>query len=330
MARPSDMTGAYGRTIDYARISVTDRCNYRCTYCMPEEGVESLPHEEIMRYEDITFLCRVLLDLGVRKVRFTGGEPLVRKGMLPFLRGFREDFPETSLSITTNASLLKNPAELAAVNLSSINVSLDTMDPEKFREITRVGDLSEVLAGIAAARDAGVPVIKTNTVLIRGFNDGEFPRILSYAWDNGLIPRLIEFMPLSGDLWGGGKFIGAGDILSFLEERCGPWMPFEGKKSDDFSPAGPAKYYVNSQNNVVGVIDAVSNHFCATCNRLRVSASGGLRACLFGSVVAKLSDALRKRDAPALSEAIRAGMEQKPKHWDFSHSGTSRMSGIGG
>jgi cyclic pyranopterin phosphate synthase len=297
---------------------------------MPEEGVENLPHEEIMRYEDITFLCRVLLSLGVSKIRFTGGEPLVRRGMIPFLRGFREDFPDAVISITTNASLLKNPAEFAGIGLSSMNVSLDTMNPEKFKEITRGGDLSDVLAGIAAAHDAGVPAIKTNTVLIRGFNDDELHRILSYAWGNGLIPRLIEFMPLSGDLWGSDKFISADDILGLLEVRYGSWRPFDGENSLGFSSAGPAKYYANAQNDVVGVIDAVSNHFCNTCNRLRVSASGGLRACLFGDVVTNLSEALRNRDAPALSEAIVAGMERKPEHWDSSRGGTSRMSGIGG
>ncbi|MDR3254797.1 MAG: GTP 3',8-cyclase MoaA [Synergistaceae bacterium] len=318
-----------GRRINYARISVTDRCNYRCSYCMPEDGVSGLRHDEIMRYEDITFLCRVLEGLGVRKFRFTGGEPLVRKGMITFLRGFRRDFPNAALALTTNASLLgKYSADLAGIGLASLNISLDTLNPEKFRRITRVGDLRDVVAGVGAARAAGVPTIKTNTVLIRGFNDDELPAILSFAWDNGFMPRIIEFMPLDGALWREDKFISAREVLGaspFYE----PWRPTAPEGTGEV-PSGPAAYYIDNRNRVVGIIDAVSKHFCASCNRLRVSASGCLRACLFGAADVRLLDMLRERDEVLLREAVLTGMMTKPEHWDVSSFGAGNMSGIGG
>jgi cyclic pyranopterin phosphate synthase len=298
---------------------------------MPEEGVPSLAHEDIMRYEDILFLCDALKDLGVRKIRFTGGEPLVRKGFLRFLVDFRNSFPETALSLTTNASLLgKYATDLAQLRLASMNVSLDTLDPEKYKAITRLGDLSSVLGGIVSSKAAGIWNIKTNTVLIRGFNDHELPRILSYAWENRLLPRLIEFMPLGENVWRDEKFIGADEILRLLTKLYGEWSPVGDGSGDGETPLGPAKYYVNGQNRKVGVITAVSNHFCAVCNRLRITASGNLRSCLFSRTETPMTALLRKRDEYGVKRAILEGINAKPDQWANEMDGMQRMSCIGG
>jgi cyclic pyranopterin phosphate synthase len=298
---------------------------------MPEEGVPNLAHEDIMRYEDILFLCDALRDLGVRKIRFTGGEPLVRKGFIRFLMDFRNAFPETALSLTTNASLLgKYAADLAQLRLAGMNVSLDTVDPEKYRAITRLGDLSSVLDGIASSKVAGIWNIKTNTVLIRGFNDHELPRILSYAWENELLPRLIEFMPLEKNIWRDEKFIGADEILRLLTKLFGDWSPVTDDSTDGGTPLGPAKYYVNGQNRKVGVITAVSNHFCAVCNRLRIMASGNLRSCLFSRAETPMTALLRKRDEDGVRKAILDGINAKPNQWANEMDGMQRMSDIGG
>jgi cyclic pyranopterin phosphate synthase len=320
-----------GRYIDYARISVTDRCNLRCVYCMPENGVPSLAHDNIMRYEEIMFLCTVLSDLGVRKVRFTGGEPFVRKGLIPFLADFRKSFPDISISLTTNASLLEKYAgALATIGLSGLNISLDTLDPENFRLMTRVGDIEDVLRGISSSIAAGIPNIKTNTVLMRGVNDGELTRLLSYAWENGITPRFIEFMPLGDDVWRSEKFIGAGEILTRLTERYGEWRPLEQECSGDLPPRGPAKYYTNQRSGTVGIITAVSDHFCSECNRLRVTASGQMRACLFSRRETPLLELIRKGDAKGTKEAILSGINAKPDWWELERDGMLRMSNIGG
>jgi len=330
-ARRNEITDKRGRLIDYARISVTDRCNFRCSYCMPDEGVSSLSHEDVMRYEDITFLCSVLYGLGVRKVRFTGGEPLVRKGMVSFLREYRGTFPDAAIYMTTNASMLeRHAADLSEVHLSGMNVSLDTINPEKFKKITRVGDIRDVFRGIASSREAGIPNVKTNTVLIKGFNDDELPDILSFAWKNELTPRLIEFMPIGGDIWRGENFKGAAETLAALERFYGKLNPLAAEGLNGLPPSGPAKYYLTPENRVVGVIDAVSNHFCSACNRLRITASGALRACLFSSLERPMMELLRRRDESGLRRAIIEGMSAKPDRWMDELEGVRRMSRIGG
>lgn len=322
-----------GRRIDYARISVTDRCNYRCVYCMPEDGVPLLNHENVMRYEEILFLCDVLKELGVRKIRFTGGEPLVRRGMSTFLGLFRETFPDMAVALTTNAALLEQYAnDLAGARLSGLNISLDTIDSGKFRKITRVGEIEDVFRGIAAASSAGIPNIKTNTVLIRGFNDDELIDIIQYAWKQKAVPRLIEFMPISDDVWRIEQFISAAEILSMLAEK-GDWLSTEATEAGDGNapPKGPAKYYRHAETgNRVGIIEAVSNHFCATCNRLRVTASGRFRACLFCPEETELLPFLRARDRGALMRAVREGVSRKPDSWENVRGGGLHMSDIGG
>lgn len=317
----------YGRLLRYVRISVTDRCNFRCAYCMPREGVRCMRHDEILRYEDISFLCSAFWELGVRKYRFTGGEPLVRKGLVDFLAGLKTDFPEMKLALTTNASLLERYAgQLAKMGLHSLNISLDTLDPRKFAEITRVGSLDTVIKGIRAAKRAGIKNIKLNTVLIKGFNDTEIADLLAFSKNEGLLLRLIEFMPLEDDVWSEDNFISGGEILSLLPDSDA-WKPEKECGAED----GPARYYINEKTgDAIGVIEAVSNHFCDSCNRLRVSASGGLRACLFDEKEIPLRGMIKARDKVGLIGLILAGAGQKPRCWGDVKDGKQHMSRIGG
>jgi cyclic pyranopterin phosphate synthase len=317
-----------GRIMDYARISVTDRCNFRCVYCMPGEGVALIPHGEIMRFEDIIWLARALESLGVRHVRFTGGEPLVRRGMAEFLVSFRKEFPDMTVSLTTNASALPRFAPLLSeARLSGMNISLDTLDPIKFAGMTRTGNLEDVLKGIDSAAGLGIDDIKTNTVLIRGFNDAELPDIIRFAWEKRMTPRVIEFMPMRGEIWGSEKFIGSDEIMELIS-AAGDWTAVENETK---SAHGPAKYFMDlSSGRRVGVIEAVSNHFCSECNRIRITASGNMRACLFNNAEIPLLDMIRLRDRDRVCAAILEGINGKPEKWRDSADGAANMSGIGG
>lgn len=321
------LVDAYGRLLRYVRISVTDRCNFRCAYCMPKEGVQCMAHDEILRYEDISFLCSVFWELGVRKFRFTGGEPLVRKGLVGFLAGLKADFPEMKLALTTNASLLERCAgQLAEIGLHSLNISLDTLEPSKFAAITRIGSLETVIKGIRAAKRAGIKNIKLNTVLIRGFNDTEIGNLIAFSKREGLLLRLIEFMPLEDGVWNEDSFISGREILSLLPDSAA-WKPEKEGGAED----GPARYYVNENTgDAIGVIEAVSNHFCDSCNRLRVSASGGLRACLFDERETPLREMIKSRDRAGLTGLILAGAGEKPRCWGDVKEGKRHMSRIGG
>ena len=326
---PMGIRDSRGRDINYARISVTDRCNYRCVYCMPEEGVKPRAHAEIMRFEDIAWLSRILVSLGIRHIRFTGGEPLVRRGMADFLVSFREEFPGLDISLTTNASLLSNfAAVIARARLSGINVSLDTLDGAKFASMTRLGNISDVMSGLASAVESGIPNIKTNTVVMRGFNEHELPDIVKFSWNMGLLPRMIEFMPLCGDLWGREKFVPSGEIFELLKP-IGDWKTeARGQRK---TARGPAKYYTDAGTGLkVGVIEAISNHFCSECNRLRITAAGNMRACLFNSEETKLLPMIRERNETAVREAILTGIGLKPKKWNDAADGGGHMSDIGG
>jgi len=317
----------FGRNLNYVRISVTDRCNYRCKYCMPAEGVEFLEHSEIMRYEEISFLCRVLWELGVRKVRFTGGEPLVRRDLVSFLKELNGEFPEMKTALTTNGSMLGQYAEeLAEANLHSLNISLDTLDPVKFADVTRLGNIENVISGIRAAVRAGIRNIKLNTVLIRGFNDGEIGDLMAFAKREKVLLRLIEFMPLEDDVWNEDAFISGEEILKMLPEGDS-WQA----EKPDSAQAGPAKYYRNEKTgDSIGIITAVSNHFCKYCNRLRVSATGKLRTCLFAPDEIPMRPLILNEDSEGLKELILDSIKNKPRCWSDVRAGHQHMSGIGG
>lgn len=323
------LTDRFARKLNYVRISLTDRCNYRCVYCMPPEGIPALDHHRILRYEEILFLCETLVAMGVRRVRFTGGEPLVRKGVLPFLKELRERFPSLRVALTTNGSLLMPYAQdLAALDLDSLNVSLDTLDPERFRQLTRLGCLQDVLGGLDAVSRAGVAPIKLNTVLIRGENDHEIPALLDFAHRRGHLLRLIEFMPLEDQRWSSDAFIGADEILRSLP---GPGDWIEEEEAEEGVVKGPARYFRNCVTaQRLGIIAAVSHHFCAQCNRLRITATGELRTCLFAQEGTNLRPFLAALDKEGLEKALRRSVLEKPRCWEDVQDGKLHMSHIGG
>jgi len=317
----------FNRTLDYVRISITDRCNFRCRYCMPEEGISFIPHSRIMSYENITFLAAVLERMGVRKLRFTGGEPFLRKGFPGFIESIRKELPGLKIAVTTNGSLLEQSVDfLKNAGVSGVNVSLDTIDPDDFRDITRVGELKPVIRGIEKACASRLPV-KINTVLIRGFNDHSIQALLDFAQSCGAVLRLIEFMPLDKSVWSENRFISADAIVGMLPEPDA-WETLD--TSSDHS-SGPAKYYRNrSTGQKLGIIAPVTHHFCETCNRLRITATGEVRACLFSDSGVDLFQALKDKDEPRLRAMLASAAESKPECWMQLASSIRPMSRIGG
>jgi cyclic pyranopterin phosphate synthase len=313
------MLSSHGRELNYIRISVTEQCNFRCRYCVPEPKYEASERfaagdtRRILTWDDIFFLVGALSDLGVRKIRLTGGEPLLRPDIAPFLKKITSDFPNISFALTTNGSLLERYAErLAKTRLSGINVSLNTLDEKKFENITRGASLGAVLRGIDALRANSdikpniKPNIKLNIVLLRGFNDGEIPELLSYAWRGNITPRLIEFMPL-GAMWREELFISRDEVIASLG---GEWVKDEARGDAD---AGPAIYYRSrSSGRRIGVISAMSEHFCSNCNRLRVTAEGDVKSCLFRSAEVSVAESLRARDMEAVKRNILHAAAMKP------------------
>ena len=271
---------------------------------------------EIALLVGILYLCRINTSLEQNAVDILQIQTENRQN---YLQGQMLDAQDLS-------SLAGKINAVTQAMLDDGEISLDTLDPEKFRKITRIGDIERVYAGIRAAKCAGLANIKLNTVLIRGFNDGEVARLLEFAEEHGLLLRLIEFMPLEDDVWTKEAFISGEEILSMLPG--GRWIKEErgGTNSD-----GPAQYFVNeATGRRIGVIDAVSNHFCKSCNRLRVSAEGGLRTCLFSENETPLKDIIERRDAEELRETLLSAARAKPRCWSDVKTGTLHMSGIGG
>ncbi|MBN1877953.1 MAG: GTP 3',8-cyclase MoaA [Anaerolineae bacterium] len=301
----------YHRIIDYLRISITDRCNLRCVYCMPEEGVQTCSHDEILRYEEIERVVRVAAALGIRKVRLTGGEPLVRLGVVALVRALAHIPGIEDLAMTTNGILLARHApSLAEAGLRRVNISLDTLHPERFRAITRWGELDAVLEGIAAAFAAGLEPVKINTVVIRGQNDDEVVALARKATESGWHLRFIEWMPV-GDAaeqdWHA-RVVTAAEIRAHIEAELGALVPAT------VNGAGPARTYkVPGAPGTLGFISAVSEHFCATCNRLRLTADGKLRPCLLAADEIDLRAALRQGAGEAdLKALLQKAIQAKP------------------
>jgi len=300
----------FSRTIDYIRISITDRCNLRCVYCMPSGGVKFLEHKDILQYEEIARILRVAVHAGVRKVRITGGEPLVRKNIISLIKMIKSIEGIHQLSLTTNGMLLERYAEeLADAGLDRVNVSLDSLKTERYREITRGGDLEAVLRGIEAAERAGLTPIKINMVPIRGLNDDEIGEFAKITLTAPYQVRFIEFMPfVTEDIWNREKFISSEEIQS-LVEQIGTLVPATMKKT------GPARYFrFEGSAGVVGFISPISNHFCKECNRLRLTADGKLRPCLFSETEIDLKPALRRNGSDAeIKRLIELSIAVKPK-----------------
>lgn len=315
------MKDRYGRTIKYLRLSVTDLCNCRCVYCMGENGVPRLPHSAILSFEEIEEIVRAAVSLGVTKVRLTGGEPLVRRGIDELVRRLRGIEGVEELAMTTNGARLAEYAEaLKEAGLDRLNVSLDTLDPEKFRRITRIGELRDTLDGLDAARRAGFEHIKLNTVLMGGVNDDEIAEIAALAKDGAFDVRFIELMPIGECTdWDRRRFLPAERVLEYLPK--GERVP-SGGVAELWRPAG--------FRGTVGLIRPLSHRFCADCDRIRVTADGCLKPCLHSA----REIPLRGKHGEALVRTIAEGMQTKPRehHMTDGHASESRrgMNRIGG
>jgi GTP 3',8-cyclase len=269
----------HGRTHDYMRISVTDRCNLRCIYCMGEEGIEQLTHQEILSYEEIMAVIRAGAELGISKIRLTGGEPLVRKNLVQLVALIKEVPEINDLALTTNGILLPDQAEcLKKAGLDRVNISLDSLDAQIYRNITRCGSLQQVLTGIEIALQYHLDPVKINTVLMKGINDSEVLDFIKLTLDKPLHVRFIEYMPI-GDH--DHRYRDHYLPLTFVEEaaaRAG--LPL--KPAPLPGGAGPAESYtIKGARGTVGLIHPISRHFCDKCNRLRLTAEGNLKACLY-------------------------------------------------
>jgi cyclic pyranopterin phosphate synthase len=318
---------AHKRVIDYLRISVTDRCNLRCVYCMPAEGIPERPHDEILSYEEIHRFARVAVAQGITRIRLTGGEPLVRKGLPAFVERLVA-LPGVQVALTTNGVLLARFArELREAGLSRVNVSLDSLDPEMFARLTRLGTLSDVLTGIEAAVDAGLGPVKVNVVVVRSLGQD----LEAFAEMTRRLPihvRFIEYMPVGGKpLWGDEDFVPAEEIQARLA------------RSFELEPAskrpegwGPAHYFrLPDAPGTVGFITPRSSHFCAECNRLRLTADGKLRTCLFSEEMIDVRAVLRSTgDDDALAAVIRDALDKKPEKRPDVLATVRPMSQIGG
>jgi len=316
MIRP--LTDTYGRAVDYLRISVTDRCNLRCFYCMPEEGVTSIPHEEILRYEEILAVVDAARLLGFSRFRITGGEPLVRRGIIWFLSTLSERGMDYSL--TTNGLLLQRFArELKGAGLKRINVGLDTLDGGTFQRITGAGELREVFRGIDAVRGEGIRSVKINVVVMRGINDDEIDDFIAWGRRERLDVRFIEFMPVCGE----DLFVSLTPVVESMNER-------EGIEPSRETGGGPAKSFRHRDGGArIGFILSRTEPFCAACNRLRLTADGTLLPCLFSREGIDLRGPLRRGEpvAELIVKAVSAKPEGHNLNMKLSRHGMYALGG---
>lgn len=319
------MKDCFGREISYMRISVTDRCNLRCKYCMPEEGIEDLGHENILSFESIERIIKASTELGITKFRLTGGEPLVRSGIVDLIEILAKIKGVEELTLTTNGIMLDKYAEaLKNAGLDRVNISLDTMDPKKYAEITRGGDLSRVIAGINASINAGLLPVKINVVAIAGFNDDEINDFVQLTLNHPVDIRFIELMPIGhAQLDQGYTFMSSEDIkkrlpnLIHLENHCGV--------ADNFK-------YSNAIGKI-GFISPMSNHFCGICNKIRLTADGKLKPCLHSNQEIDLNHILKSGDNEKLKGIIATAIMHKEQRHHLNEGAepiTRDMYKIGG
>lgn len=324
------MIDAQGRTIDYVRISVTDRCNLRCVYCMPEKGIPMATHEDLLSFEEIERLCRILADVGIKKVKLTGGEPLVRKDFVELVRKIKAIDGIEKVTLTTNGVLLEDQMDaLAAAGINGINISLDTLNPKIFAEITRRDVFSEVYKGIQKALTYPEISVKLNCLPL-GLEEQNLEEIAELAKDNMVHVRFIEVMPIGqGKNY---KFLSETQIIDMLEKKFGKMVPF-----GEVLGHGPGHYYsIEGFQGKIGFISAISHKFCGSCNRIRLTAEGYLKSCLQYDTGRDLRFLLRNGATDEeIKEAIVQGIEEKPiehiflsGHIDQEENHT--MSQIGG
>ena len=305
----SALVDGFGRVHTDLRVSLTDRCNLRCTYCMPAEGLEWLPAPELLTDDELVRVIGIAVrDLGITEIRLTGGEPLLRRGLVDLVRRLAELTPRPGLSMTTNGiGLARVVKDLAAAGLDRVNVSLDTLDPKTFVDLARRDRLADVLAGLDGAREFGLVPVKVNTVLMRGVNDHEALDLLHYCLDRGFALRFIEQMPLDAQHgWDRSMMVSADEVMAALSAEH-ELTPMDGRGS---SPA--EEFLVDGGPATVGIIASVSRPFCGSCDRVRLTADGQVRNCLFAREESDLRTALRAGAADAeIAQRIRASIAGK-------------------
>ena len=334
----------FGRQITYLRISVTDRCNLRCVYCMPESGVSLLNHDEVISYEDILRLVNILSNHGVNKIRITGGEPLVRKGLTGLIGNIGRIRGIEDISMTTNGILLeKYASELYNAGLKRINISLDSLKEERFCRITRTGSLKDVLAGIKLAKKTGFNPVKINTVLIRGINDDEIIDFVNFAKEFELNLRFIEYMPIGGNI---AEAVLSKETEEKIMSEFDDFRPIKGNP-EEIPPSCKEGVYggvsrsfgFKDGKTIIGFISPLSEHFCGDCNRLRLTASGNLRLCLFYDNEYNIKNILRQNDDADVFKNIEDIVKLKRFKHNFNEKAKKResvlwandfMNGIGG
>ena len=330
------MLDQYSREINYLRVSITDRCNLRCIYCRPQEGISLQGHGDILRYEEMIRVISVAVKMGLIKVRLTGGEPLVRRGFVEFIAELKRLDGLKDISLTTNGILLAEFSRgIYDAGINRINISLDSLNQDKYFQITRGGNLADVLRGIARAEEAGFSPIKINTVAIKGFNDDEALDFARLAEEKPFQVRFIELMPVGKtNLDYGEDYMPGSQLIEIIRRRY-TLEPVKNKvnKSD-----GPAKIFkIKGGRGEIGFINPVSDHFCSTCNRMRLTSDGKLRACLLNESEVDLKTALKENCSDAeLEKLIWDAVLLKPKQHDMVCTENSlrkcsrNMSEIGG
>lgn len=330
------MRDRFNRDINYLRISVTDRCNLRCVYCMPKAGLSSIGHDDILRYEEFVRIARVAVRMGLRKVRVTGGEPLVRKGLADFIASLGKIEGLNDIGLTTNGILLEPMApSLYEAGLRRINISIDSLKPEKYSRLTRGGKLDAVIRGIRKARECGFAPIKLNVVALKGLNDEELCDFAALSLERPYQIRFIELMPLGqAGRENDGNFLSNDDIRIRINDR----YPLEAVNAPRNPQDGPADVYrIPGGQGEIGFISPVTHHFCRSCNRLRLRADGRLRSCLLRDDEVDLKRPLREGCSDGELEAlIRTAIANKPLQHEISCGQTQLkkcardMSEIGG
>jgi cyclic pyranopterin phosphate synthase len=326
------MEDGFGRRVEYLRISVTDKCNLRCVYCMPEEGLPWLHRDQILRYEEIAQVVRVMAGMGLRRVRITGGEPLVRRDLPALVRMIRSTDGIDDVALSTNAVLLHEMAgELRDAGVNRVNVSLDSLRPDRLDAIARrPGSAGAVLRGLDAAERAGFAPIKVNCVVMRGRNDDEVADFARITRERPWHVRFIEVMPTGENLGvSRDEYVSSDEILASIG-AVGELRPVAGPAGN-----GPARYFAfDGAPGTVGVITPMSHNYCGTCNRMRLTADGQLRPCLFGDLQTNLRDPLRRGEP--IEPLIRQTLRIKPeRHWlvqgsDAGSGGLAALSQVGG
>jgi cyclic pyranopterin phosphate synthase len=333
------MQDRYGHRISYLRVSITDRCNERCTYCMPHELQEWLPREEILTFEETLRLIRIATELGVSKVRITGGEPLTRRDVIDFIRRIPEIPGIRSIGLSTNGTLLAREiapgktmaSALRAAGVESVNISLDTLDRAVYSQITGRDFHEQVLRGIDTAIAAGFEQIKLNTVLMRGRNEDQLIPLIQFAAPRNLILRFIEMMPVSTtEVLDDNNFMPVNQAKKMIESRYGPLIP-----ETEFRTNGPATYYqIPGRRQRIGFIGAMTNlHFCESCNKLRLTCDGKLRPCLGSYLEFDIMKPLRAGASDAeLKQFFLDVVDRKPEQHDFreNYQPNRKMIAIGG